>query len=394
MARSHLMQLRARNLREARAQTSIAKSGQPYTALPWRFEHAQESNSGPSRPQRMPASGRASPSREATQSRRPRTASAASPDPGQSSSDLRRSDESRHTSGTTSGHGSPTLWSVRIHELSDGVHGDGHLQTPVSTLDSKLRPTETLQDHADRVSGSSRGPSTASDAPAPASRGSRAKTLDNIENDHILAPAWQLEPPDLQLYQYFHAHSTKMFRFSLVPEFTAEHRPIERLFLPIALSSRWCFEVVVLLFAASYQRSHDPDQAVADHHVGSIQDRILKAARERITAIVEHHDSTDADVLAFLLLAIVEFRFGDKRTGAMHLDAWQRYLIMRRECNVAPCGFECKMAVWWCIAMLLSPEEPLPVVFDCKDLVDRIREDPARLFRRTSVDTMEGRPDE
>lgn len=173
-------------------------------------------------------------------------------------------------------------------------------------------------------------------------------------------------------------------QFHLHWHIEATHRPIEKIFLPIALSAQWCFEAVVLLSSAHHR--HQTQHGSRDvEEIAIIQNRVLKAAQERISAIFQRGDSNDADVLAFLFLAINEFRFGDRHTGAMHLDAWQRYLVMRRECAVDVCSAPCKIAVWWCISMLLGPDDPLPVVLD-RRIAERIREDPERLFRGLEVD--------
>jgi hypothetical protein len=192
---------------------------------------------------------------------------------------------------------------------------------------------------------------------------------------------WQLSPQDLMLYQYFLANGAEMVHFQPHWKVEAAHRPVENIFLPIALSARWCFEVVVLLYSAHHRRrSQAESQEERDQQITTLQNRVLKAARDRISAIVESQDSNDADVLAFLFLAIIEFRFGEKETGVMHLEAWHQYLIMRRECGVDACSATCKIGVWWCVSMLLGPSDPLPSVLDHKT-IQRIREDPARLLR-------------
>jgi hypothetical protein len=182
------------------------------------------------------------------------------------------------------------------------------------------------------------------------------------------------------LYRYFLANGATMLGFDSHLDILATHKPVERIFLPLAASAPWSFETVVLLFSAYHRRKFQPEAELdPDQHIASLQNRVLQAARERISAVMESGDSTDADVLAFLFLAILELRFGDKQTGKMHLEAWQRYLITRREYEVPPCSSTCKVAVWWCVAMLLSDDDPLPGVLE-PEMASRIRQDPARLF--------------
>ena len=180
-----------------------------------------------------------------------------------------------------------------------------------------------------------------------------------------------------------------MLGFHLNQRIEPTHKPVEHIFLPIALSSRWCFETMVLLFSAYHQRGAQLEfQESLDRQIATIQHRVLQAAGDRVSAIAEDGDSNDGDVLAFLFLAILEIRFGCKKTGTIHLDAWQRYMIMRRDCGVEHCSSKCKVAVWWCSAMLLGPEDPLPSFLDCK-IVERIQENPARLFNCLAEDTLE-----
>jgi hypothetical protein len=194
-----------------------------------------------------------------------------------------------------------------------------------------------------------------------------------------IAPS-TLEASGHILYGYFLANGATMLGFDSHPDILATHKPVERIFLPIAASAPWSFETIVLLFSAHHRRKvHRDTKADLDQDIASLQDRVLKAARGRISAVMESGDSNDSDVLAFLFLAIVELRFGDKQTGKMHLEAWQRYLIIRREYEVAPCSSTCKVAVWWCVAMLLSDEDSSPGVLE-PEMASRIRRDPARLF--------------
>ena len=208
------------------------------------------------------------------------------------------------------------------------------------------------------------------------------------EQQTLSATTWELSPSDLELYQYFQENGTVMFHFLPDRKSEESHEPVENVFLTIALSAKWCFDVVVLLFSAYHRRHFTSSHKAEDRQINTIQDRVLKAARERISAKVESRDSGDADILAFLFLAIVELRFGDKEAGLMHLEAWQRDLVMRRQYGVNACSTRCKIWVWWCISMLLGPNDPLPAVLDCK-IVDRIRKDPARLLRCLAADGLD-----
>ena len=203
-----------------------------------------------------------------------------------------------------------------------------------------------------------------------------------------------LSSGDYKLFQYFLANAPMMLRFHLYPKILFMHSPIESIFLPVAKSSSWCFETMVLLFSAYHRRNgrtlpQEQSQEAEDQDIAAMQNRVLKTARERISDIVERGESSDADLVAFLFLAVVDCRLGNKEIGLMHLNAWQRYLVMRREHNVPPCGSVCKVIVWWCVSMLLWPEAPLPSVLD-ESIVHRIQRDPEKLFRCLDEESLSG----
>ncbi|EXJ93194.1 hypothetical protein A1O3_01751 [Capronia epimyces CBS 606.96] len=192
-------------------------------------------------------------------------------------------------------------------------------------------------------------------------------------------------PSDRNLIGYFAANAGAMLGFDRFPEIVQQYNPVLTLFVPFALSSQWCFETMVLLQSAYHHRRSVPsvDSRMLEgenQYLASRQNDILARTRSRISALAVDGDSTDEDVIAFLFLAVAEYRAGQRQIGLMHFQAWKEYCEMRRKLRVKPCGLPCKIVVWWCVSMLVGEDVILDSILD-PSTTERVRKDPAKLFR-------------
>lgn len=194
-----------------------------------------------------------------------------------------------------------------------------------------------------------------------------------------------LLPSDHNLVRYFAVNAGSLLGLDQFPEIEAKYDPVFNFFLPFASSSQWCFETMVVLGSAyHHQKSVRPSERGTlyseNHYLAARQNVILAQTRSRISALANHCDSSDSDVVAFLFLAVSEYCFGDREIGRMHFQAWTDYCEMRRKFGASPCGLRCKIVVWWCVSMLIEDDVSLDSIIDSSTKA-RVREDPAKLFR-------------
>jgi hypothetical protein len=211
-----------------------------------------------------------------------------------------------------------------------------------------------------------------------------SRLLSELETSVERIPV-HLLPSDRNLVRYFAVNAGSLLGLDHFPEIVAKYDPVFNFFLPFASSSQWCFETMVLLGSAyHHQKSVRPSERGTlkseNHYLAARQNVILAQTRLRISALANHRDSSDNDVVAFLFLAVSEYCSGDREIGRMHFQAWTDYCEMRRKFGASPCGLLCKIVVWWCVSMLVEDDVALDSIIDSSTKV-RIREDPAKLFR-------------
>jgi hypothetical protein len=189
-------------------------------------------------------------------------------------------------------------------------------------------------------------------------------------------------PLDLLMIEYFAAHATCMLGFDHHPGLIDRYDPIVNLFLPFAMADQWCFETMILLFSAYHRHSQGRQDVldVENMEVASRQNLILSTTRDKITLLADHGISTDEDVVAFLFLALVEYREGDRAVGLLHFQAWREYCEMRRNLGVKPCGLQCKIVVWWCISVMTDGDVELDSIINSTTR-SSIARNPEKLFR-------------
>lgn len=202
-----------------------------------------------------------------------------------------------------------------------------------------------------------------------------------------------LAPWDCTLIRYFAANADAMLGLDQHPDIVHKYDPVINLFVPFALASEWCLEtMVVLLSAYHHQRSDRPPKVnhnmldAEKQYLATRQNAILARTRLKISALANQRDSTDEDVVAFLFLALAEYRAGNREMGLMHFEAWRAYCEMRRRLGIIPCGLRCKTIVWWCIAMLVEEDVALDSILSPSTKV-RVRAEPAKLFRYLAVNS-------
>jgi hypothetical protein len=213
-----------------------------------------------------------------------------------------------------------------------------------------------------------------------------------------------LAPVDHSLLGYFAVHAGIMLGLDGHVDIVRRHDPILKLFLPFAVANQWCFETMVLMFAANHYRRNDPTSAMTLldselHYLASRHNFVLAKTRERISALASSSDSTDEDVVAFLFLALAEYCCGNREMGLMHFKAWKKYCELRRTLGIAPCGLPGKTIVWWCIAMMCEDDVCLDGIINSVTRT-KIRENPAKLFRyfenfsvTEGIELSQGRPE-
>jgi len=211
-----------------------------------------------------------------------------------------------------------------------------------------------------------------------------SKLLSELEASVERIPV-HLLPSDRNLVRYFAVNAGSLLGLDQFPGIEANYDPVFNFFLPFATSSQWCFETMVLLGSAyHHQKRVRPSERGTlyseNHYLAARQNVILAQTGLRISALANHCDSSDNDVVAFLFLAVSEYCFGDREFGRMHFQAWIDYCEMRRKFGASPCGLLCKIVVWWCVSMLIEDDVPLDPIIDSSTKA-RVREDPARLFR-------------
>ncbi|KAH0841550.1 hypothetical protein AYO21_01210 [Fonsecaea monophora] len=194
-----------------------------------------------------------------------------------------------------------------------------------------------------------------------------------------------LTPTDRNLIRYFALNAASMLGLDVYPDIVQKHDPVLQLFIPFAVSSQWCFETMILLFSANHYRKHGPQPEsdlfdAENHYLAARQNFILAQTRQRISALANHKDSSDEDVVAFLFLALSEYCAGHRQIGLMHFKAWKEYCEMRRVLGIRPCGLPCKTIVWWCISVLTESDVLLDSIINPSTRA-RVREDPGKLFR-------------
>ncbi|KEF54397.1 uncharacterized protein A1O9_09563 [Exophiala aquamarina CBS 119918] len=221
-------------------------------------------------------------------------------------------------------------------------------------------------------------------SPLETTGGRSSKLLSKLEASVERIPV-HLLPSDRNLVRYFAANAGSLLGLEQLPEIEAKYDPVFNFFLPFACSSQWCFETMVLLGSAYHHKKRvRPSERGAlyseNHYLAARQNVILAQTRSRISALANHCDSGDNDVVAFLFLAVSEYCFGDREAGRMHFRAWTDYCEMRRILGAPPCGLLCKIVVWWCVSMLIEDDVPLDSIIDSSTKA-RVREDPAKLFR-------------
>jgi len=154
---------------------------------------------------------------------------------------------------------------------------------------------------------------------------SQRKILQALQ-DPVGGPPIDLTPIDRNLIRYFAVNAVPMLGLDVYPEVVQQHDPILKLFLPFAISSRWCFETMILLFSTNHCRGSGlaADIGLLDaenHYLASQQNFMLARTRERISALANYRDSSDKDVVAFLFLALAEYCAGNRQIGLMHFNA-------------------------------------------------------------------------
>lgn len=211
-----------------------------------------------------------------------------------------------------------------------------------------------------------------------------SRLLSELETSVERIPV-HLLPSDRNLVRYFAVNAGSLLGLDQFPEIEAKYDPVFNFFLPFASSSQWCFETMVLLGSAyHHQKRVRPSERGTlyseNHYLAARQNVILAQTRSKISALANHRDSSDNDVVAFLFLAVNEYCSGDREIGRMHFQAWIDYCEMRRKLGASPCGLLCKIVVWWCVSMLVEDDVPLDSIIDSSTKA-RVREDPAKLFR-------------
>ena len=211
-----------------------------------------------------------------------------------------------------------------------------------------------------------------------------SRLLSELETSVERIPV-HLLPSDRNLVRYFAINAGSLLGLDQFPEIEAKYDPVFNFFLPFASASQWCFETMVLLGSAyHHQKSVRPSERGTlyseNHYLAARQNVILAQTRSRISALANHRDSSDNDVVAFLFLAVSEYCSGDREIGRMHFQAWTDYCEMRRKVGASPCGLLCKIVVWWCVSMLVEDDVALESILDSSTKT-RVREDPAKLFR-------------
>ena len=204
-------------------------------------------------------------------------------------------------------------------------------------------------------------------------------------NEAAVKHGLTLTQVDRSLLRYFAVNVFSMLGLDVHAELVIKHDPVWKLFLPFVTSSRWCFETMVLLFSANHCRTAEsiPEIGLLDtesHHLASRQNFILARTRARISGLASEKDSSDADVVAFIFLALAEYCAGNRQIGLMHFEAWREYCEMRRIHGIKPCGLACKTVVWWCISVICEDDVVLDGILN-QGTRARIREDPGKLFR-------------
>lgn len=272
-----------------------------------------------------------------------------------------------------------------ISPMGDYLLNDPKSQQEGSTVDSEfgLLSLEGLQ--TVNAPPHERGPLKRGLSEAIGLRTMRAgKILSELEASLEEGPV-HLLPSDRNLVRYFAVNAASLLGLDRFPEIEAQFDPVYHFLLPFVSLSQWCFETIVLLGSAyhhhKHMRSSEGDMFDSEnHYLAARQNVILAQTRSRISALANHCDSTDYDVVAFLFLAVDEYCYGDREIGRMHFQAWTDYCEMRRKLRAPPCGLSCKIVVWWCVSMLVEDDVALDSIID-SSTKSRVRQDPAKLFR-------------
>lgn len=204
VARSHLMEARARTIRESQTQAQL---GQHYSALPWRF--SEGANSGSRQHGSRSAKSASPPTCEAKKNRRP----APSASKGTKSSQEAQSGYAKNGKSQETG---PHL--VEMSSPSEASHHDF-----AQHAESFTRPTRGLD--------------------------GRGTSSDHVETLGVKGASIQLLPRELSAYpraallsteeyallQFFSTNAGSILGFQQYPDIVSTYNPIDTVFLPVSI---------------------------------------------------------------------------------------------------------------------------------------------------------------